>query len=464
LKLNQLTWLVLLAGCACATPELAAQDVPIAQPESPSSPVMITEPMQTPITPDEHPLSGVQTLGIGSWGLRHSVLTPSLRLVETLDSNPLLLSSNSGGYRGFSSVAGDVQWIQYIGRDAEIRYSGALRYDTIGSVEGYDRFTNTHTASISKNRRFRTWGLVIRDEAEYSQGSNFGASGMGGMGLTGQTGLLGVLGGTGLQPNLLPNQSILTGQIGRITNTAVAEVDAHFNPRSTATLSFSYGLLHYDSSQLTDSQQASVTGGYNRIITARDSIALEGAFTRYFYPSSVGSMNTESISALYARRISGRSSIEVGGGPEITQSSFSAGGQNIVGWQARGTVQYRTRVVKLSAQGTHGVTGGAGVLDGTTTTTGQGTLNLVFSRDWSAALHSGISRNQQLNGAQRYDTQFAGFTLYRKVSVDTNLFLSYDFQRQTTASVCTGLTCSYVGSGNIFGIGFAWTHRPISVE
>ena len=136
---------------------------------------------------------------------------------------------------------------------------------------------------LEKNIRFRTWNLLLDDQAQYSQGSNFGAAGMEGMGATNTQANLPNLQSTStsLQPDLLPNQSILTGRISRITNTALIELDAHLGAHDTATLEASYGLLHFNSSLLTDTNQLSVVGGYNRKMTARDSIAIESAFTRF---------------------------------------------------------------------------------------------------------------------------------------------------------------------------------------
>ena len=86
--------------------------------------------------------------------------------------------------------------------------------------------------------------------------------------------------------------------------------------------------------------------------------------------------------------------------------------------------------MNLSALGLHAISGGAGVLGGVTTTTGQGTVEFVMARYWSMSLNSGVSRNQQLDSTQRYDVQFAGVALHRITGRFTNLFLSYDFQRQ----------------------------------
>ena len=402
MTLKKLGKLLIFAACVCLATELIGQGAPVPPIQESLAPVFVTDSPETPVTPDEHALSGGKILGIGSVGPRHSSLTPSLSLSETLDSNPLLLSSNDGSYRGFTSVGGNVQWTQYMGKDAELCYSGALRYDSRARLQGYSQFTNEHSVALEKNIRLRTWNLLLDDQAQYSQGSNFGAAGMEGMGATNTLANLPSLQSTStsLQSGILPDQSILTGRISRITNTALVELDARLGTHDTATLELSYGLLHFNSSLLTDTNQFAVVGGYNRKMTARDSIAIESAFTRFSYSGANTTISTESVSALYARRISGRSSLELGGGPLITQSSISGLNQQYLGWQARGTLQYRMRRVNLSAQGMRTVTAGSGVLNGALTTTGQGTAAFILSRYWSASLNSGVSRNQQLSSAQ----------------------------------------------------------------
>lgn len=466
MNLNNQKRVLILAVCMCATTKLISQGVPVPPLQGNLPPVLVTDQQSTTVTPDEHPLSGGQTLGLGATETRRSTLTPSLRISETLDSNPLLLSSNDGSYRGFTDFGAGVQWIQYMGRDAELSYSGAVRYDARARLQGYDQFTNAHSGAIRKVMQFRTWSLLLADEAQYSQGSNFGAAGMEGLGLMPTEIDL-----SGLQPapttlrlDLVPNQSVLIGRIGIVTNTALVELDKHFNSRSTATLEGSYGLMHFNSSLLTDANQTSLVAGYNRKLTASDTVALESAYTRFGYQQSDSSINTEYFSVLYARRITGRSSLELGAGPQVTQSQFLGISENDLGWQARGSIDYRMRRMSLSASAFRGITGGAGVLNGATSTTGQGSLAFLLSRAWSSSVSAGVSRNQQLDSAQKYDMQFASLVADRKFGRYTKLFVSYDLQHQSTASSCTGSTCGYVGVRNVFGIGFAWDYRPITVE
>ncbi len=464
MKLNDMGRLLVLAACVCLATELVAQGAPVPPIQGTLAPVFITDSVETPVTPDEHPLTGGQVLGIGTWGPRHSSLTPSLSASEMLDSNPLLLSSNDGSYRGFTSLGGNLQWTQYMGRNAELFYSGTLLYDTRARIQGYSQFTSQHLLTIEKNIRSKTWNLLLDDQVQYSQGSSFGESGMEGTGLTSNP--LQSTSST-LQQTLLPNQSILIGRTSSIANTALIEVDKHLGARDTATLAASYGLLKFDSSLLADTNQVSVVGGYDRRVSARNSIALGSTFTHFSYTGNGTTLSTESVSALYALRIPGRSSLELGAGPQITQSSTLGTNQQYLGWQASGTVRYRIRQVNLGFGGMRAITGGSGVLYGALTTTGRVTADFLPSRNWLISLHSGASRNQPMSsaqGVQIYDTQFAGVILNRKYGRYTNLFTSYDFQHQTNGSVCTGPACGYSGLRNVFAIGLSWDYRPISVE
>src|SRR5208282_1059470 len=141
--------LLVLVGCVCIATGLAAQNAQASpgQGSSPSS-VSVTEAPETVVTPDDHPLTGGQTLGIGSWGPQPSLLKSSVRVAETLESNPLLTNTGDVSYRGFTRLGGDVKWTQYIGQDTEIQFDGAFRYDTEASVAGYDQFANADSGAI----------------------------------------------------------------------------------------------------------------------------------------------------------------------------------------------------------------------------------------------------------------------------------------------------------------------------
>ncbi len=132
------------------------------------------------ITPDEHALSGGVQPGLGSWGPRHSFWIPRVRLAQSLGSDPML--EDQGAYRGFTAAVGQVQAIQYFGRGGEVRYAGAVRFDSSATVYGANRLTNSHALGMSETRRFGEWDLTVNDQAHYWQGSLAGDSGMEGLG------------------------------------------------------------------------------------------------------------------------------------------------------------------------------------------------------------------------------------------------------------------------------------------
>jgi hypothetical protein len=456
----------LLAVCLFAATVLFAQ-TPAPTVEGNLPPVWVTDPREVAITPDDHALTGGELAGVGSWESRQSYLDPSLRFVETLDSNPALLASNNGSYRGFSAFGASLCLVQYLGRDTKLLYSGAMRYDSRAALQGYDQVTNTQYFAFGSDLRMGKLTMRLADQVQYSQGSGFGLAGMEGMGLTGQqNSLLGLQSmPTPLRSDLSPNQNVLIGRVGVVDNAALAELDARLSDRDSVTVEGSYGILHFDSSQFASAEQSAAVGGYNRKLTDHDSIALEAAVARIQYQQLQGSIDTEYLSLLYARQITGSISFELGGGPQRAQPHLTPGpNPQHLYWQGRSRIEYHASRFSLAGSATHAITSGSGVLQGTKNTTGQGSLALAFSPLWTASLSSGFSRNVDLNTPSRYDTLFTDFVLNHRMGRYANIFLSYDLQRQTTGTVCTGPACAYGGLRNVFALGLSWDGGQIPVR
>src|SRR5471032_802343 len=159
MTLKNLRIQLMLACLGLSSVAMRGQAAPVYPLQGPITPLMVTDPSVRTVTPDNHTLTGGQVPGIGSWGLKYSFFTPSLLASETLDSNPLLLSNDKESYRGFTDFAAGLQWMQNLGRNSEIRYSGEMRYDSRARVDGYDQVTNAHVAAFSTKIPFRTWSL-----------------------------------------------------------------------------------------------------------------------------------------------------------------------------------------------------------------------------------------------------------------------------------------------------------------
>lgn len=447
---------VILFACLGAWVSSFSQ-VPVPVVSGELQPVWVTDQREVLINPDDHAISGGSIPGIGAPETRHSSLVTSVRALETLDSNPAMLSTNDGGYQGFTSGGVALQWSQFFGRDSGIFYSGAVRYDSRARLQDYSQLTNAHSLAATKNLRFGTWNLLFDDQARYSQGSSFGAGGMEGMGV-GDTTLLGSqMPMDSLRPELVPNQSVLVGRVGAITNTVLAELDAHLSMRDTVTASVSYGLLHFDTNQLPNANQVSAVTGYDRRLSARDTIAFEAAAARFTYQNPSGSIETEYGSALYARHITGSLSFTAGAGPEIVHLLLAAGAhKQELDWQGRATLQYSRQHGSVSLTSMRAVTGGSGVVAGARNIAGQGTVTVAYSPAWSSSLSAGLSRTRDLSSLQSFDLLYSEVVLNHRLGRRANVFLLYDLQRQTHAAQCTGPACAYGGMRNVFGVGLGW--------
>ena len=470
MRLNAIAVLIFATPSLILFPALHAQSAPVPPVHDAPTPVLVTDSIETPIQPDEHPLTGGMELGIGSWGPRHSYLTPSIRFAQTLESNPLLTGGSSDSYRGFTSFAGETQLVRYFGQTGELRYAGAARYDSRAAIQGQDKFTNTHNFSLLKQFRVENWNLLFDDEVQYSQGSNFGAAGMEGLGNV--LGQLSQWSGTStsqlasstLRPDVAPDQSILTGRTGRVSDALLGQAEFHINARDVITAAGTYSLLHFTSGPYNDSRQAGVLGGYNRALSSRDSFGIGASYTHITFPDLPNMVSVATVTGIYARRVSGRLSIEGGIGPQFDKNDEGATSHNHVSWQGHASANYRAKRLMLSTRFDRATSAGSGVLAGATNTQLQESSSFVVSRNWSSAVNFGVSKNKRLDGRGEYNTQFAGVTLTRTCSTYTSIFANYNFERQTAPSNCTANTCSYAGHRNVFGIGLAWNYRPIGIE
>ncbi len=437
---------------------------PIAE-ESEATETFVEE-NNTVIEADTRPLTGALTPGIGSWGPRHSFLVPGLRAASTLTSNYQF--SAPGNYQGFASGAAQLQAIQYLGRGGELRYAGAVRFDSSSSVTGAQPVTNVHGANLSETIPLGAWNLLFVDQAVYSDGALFGDSGMEGLGsmvtqLSQWSGGFGIqLGSTGLQSGLTPEQSILTLQSGRISDTAVAEVDRQLGSRSMATAVGYYGLLHFFSSGLIDETNQGFLAGYDREISSRDRIGVVSGLSRLSFSGEDTVLNENHAGLLYGRQITGRLAMGFGAGPLYVSSSGSSADYSDLNWQGEASINLHLHSIDLQAGAMRMVTAGSGVLYGALTNTVEGGAARTM-RTGNAAFSFGVAQNQAILTGERYNTQFVSGTVTYKLGRWVGAFLNYNLQHQTAAN-CGPTSCAVTGMQQILGVGVSWTTRPIGMR
>ena len=87
----------------------------------------------------------------------------------------------------------------------------------------------------------------------------------------------------GLQTNYQPNQSILTSLGPRYSNSITTQIAYDTSPRSSVTLSGSYGILRFVQIGNIDTNDAIFSVGYSYTLSQQDSIGVLYRFNGYRY-------------------------------------------------------------------------------------------------------------------------------------------------------------------------------------
>ena len=443
------------------------QQAPTLQSQTPSANIAI--PVTAPPTPDTNPLSGAISQGLGTWGTKHSFYMPGFRVTEDIDSDPSLAGLDGTNPRGYANLAAGLQWVQYWGRDLELRYTGTVRYNSDAAPQVNQHFTDTQNASLVKQFIGSRHKVTLADQVDYTLYSNFAGAGMEGLGdistqVSQLTGLQGIqLPAVSLQQQYVPVQNILTERTSRVSNVALGEVDYRISRRSTVTLTGAYALLQFPSATLINSKQSVASLGYNYQPTLRDTVAVEYDYQYFWYPGDV-SIHDQFLQLKYSRRVTGRLSVGGGVGPQYIVDHVSGQDQTNVSWQGQANVQYRQGKLTASGSASRLVAGGGGVLQGTETQSGQGGLAYDFSKRLSSSFAFGVASSKDLGTGLTIPVEYVNVTLNRRVGRYANIFLSYYFSHQTTNEICSGVICGTTGTRQVGAIGLSWDYRPIPIN
>jgi hypothetical protein len=409
------------------------------------------------LVPDDHSLAGAEYLTLGAPKTGREFWMPYVDISSTLDSNPLS-PSGGAGWSTWTSVFGGLDLHRLSGNsDFALSYLGA---ESISSDSGISNST-IQQFGVTERVTLRRSALIFLDQLAYLPESSFGYAGVGGPAL--QTG-----GSVGLQNAFIPDQSILTALGQRISNSFAVQSDTFLTPRSTLTLVGSYGILDFFGSDLNNNHEVTVQGGYNYLLTRKDTIAVLYRFDAFRYDHINQSINDDSVQLSYARRVTGRLALQISGGPDvafsqipINQSSTTSGATSGTGttkgktrqffWDLTSSATYQLRRATLGANYNHGVSGGSGVLAGAITDNVSGSVSQSLTRTLRAAWTVGYSRNQGLvvsptsastSVNQTYDYWFTGVNLTRTLGRSINLYLGYQANYQTSnASFCLTANC-----------------------
>jgi hypothetical protein len=415
--------------------------------------------------PDTTPLAGAENLSVGVPLERHSYWAPRLSVLATGDSNPL--AGTNTGWVTYETIAGGVD-LDKASRNSDL----LLTYLGGGTFSNDSGLGNTvfQELGATETLRWRRNTLSFIDEVAYLPESGFGYGG--------SIGLPGVSVGT-LQPGFAPGETVLTTQGQRISNSFVTQFDRALTGRSSITLVGGYSLLHFFDNNLLNDADISFQGGYNYLLTRRDSVALLYHFDQLRYAAVSPRIDNHTVQASYGRRVTGRLAFQVAAGPEIsvypdsllTFGTITTNSTAHLYWSMNSALTYQEELTSLGLSYFHGVTGGSGVFIGSLGDQVSGSISRRLSRVATLGANVGYSRNKELNTGtvassnQDYDYWFAGASFLKPLTRTVSLNLAYQFQYQeSNEGFCIGVQCGTNFTRNVISLGINWNARPIPLD
>jgi hypothetical protein len=319
------------------------------------------------------------------------------------------------------------------------------------------------------------WSQMFGDQFAYlpvsPAGSSFGFGGLGGLSNFAVSSGNSPGSTPGFRQDLLPDQSILTRNAPRISNTLISQTTYALGYRSSLTLMGSYGILKFVDVGLQDSSYVTGRFGYNYLLSPLNSIAISYGFGRLMFSNLPQRADDHTVQLSFARRITGRLSFQVGAGPDVqVYRAPLAGPGTVIGWALYSGLNYQFQHFGTGFNYSHLLTGGSGVLPGAETDMFSAQVSKVVSR-WNASISGGYSRNQALQQtlipSQRITPQgwFTGVQVSRWFTGYGSLLFSYiAFGQSSLAAVCPLTACRTNTLTHTVSIGYNWGPRRIALE
>ena len=430
-------------------------------------------------TPQENTvsLSGIRAYTPGPTGEERSFLLPSLQITGYWDSNPYY---QPGGSREL--YVGTGAWslaLQRIKRRSQLNLSYAggeiasSRPLPANFGTGLGKYETYHSLGFGYEYNGLRWKSTLMDQFSFLPESSFGFSGFSGLpGFGAGLGLPISPSGTPLSSGLVPNQSILTGYSRRISNVSAAEADYSFTPRTSLSMSGSYGILQYISSGFYDTNFYGGSIGLDHQLTRRDQLGLAYAYEHIGFAGMRQYIETHSAQIAYGRKLTGKLSLKLSAGPMLDIIDQPSGGSvTRILASTSDSLHYQLRRGNLHLGYLRYTSPGAGVFLGAETDQVTGGFSHRILRRYFFSLDGGYAQNKSLSGVgiiingSTFNTVQGGATLSTSLGEYISFFMGYQVQQQSAnTSVCTAGQCGRTFLRNIVTVGINWHGRPIPIH
>ena len=414
--------------------------------------------------PDRGPVTGVQSATVGTSELRHSYWVPGLQYGNTAQTNAVS-SSQTSGWTTTNYASGNLSLLEAWGHALlGANYTGGGFFSS-DSGQGTGQYHQFSSALEIDQRRSQ---ILVIEQFSYLPQTAFGFGGTTGLAVPGIAGALAVP-LPALQQQFVPGQTFLSAIGPRYSSSSAAQLTYAVTRRSSINVAVVYGILRFSDPGNISNDTEILNVGYNYALTRKDSLGLLYRFTAFHYPGNPQAMGDEVAQFMYARRITGRLALNLGGGPDVTRFRLSVNGirQSISGGGAA-SLSYAFAKSSVGMNYSHGVSSGSGVFAGSSTDELIATWGRPLSRAWVASLNLGYARSSTivtLKGlsSPSYSSWLTGVGLNRPLGRTATFSIGYQAQIQASNGLlCAPSGCQTTQMANQIQMSLQW-HAPPQV-
>ncbi|MBV9609334.1 MAG: hypothetical protein JO187_07235 [Acidobacteria bacterium] len=405
--------------------------------------------------PDTHALTGVEPLGLGTERSARSFLAPRFQITEFGNTNPGDAGQGTQ-VESATNLAASVDMRRLWGHAQFTAHytAGGFLYSSDSGLDG-----SYHQFGITQSFTGHRWSLSLYDNGSYLPESPFGFYGNG-------------VSAVNVNPLFLNNQTIFTTASSQVNNVAAASVNYNLTPRSSISMSGSFGVLSYTGAGL-DSHQETAQFGYQHQLGRKDTLGVTYSASLVQFTGGGGNNFVDHNLALaYGHRVTGKLALQFSGGPQVINGNdFASGAGYSVSWGAQAGMTYQMRHMSTSLSYWHYANAGSGVFNGASTNSITGSLSRGLTRTLSASLSGGYARNTNLEevlglGAkQAFNTEYGTVELHHPLAHTASVYFTYTVQNQSsnTGILCNGTLCTVDRIRHVFGGGVSWAPRPLLI-
>jgi hypothetical protein len=477
MRLVNLNLLIVLCTALLAVPAARAQQQPTDQSAPPSE---AAQPNASPnpedneptdingqrLNPDTRSLAGVQTVSLGVPALEHSYWQPSFFVTVAGDSNPLL-TPNTTSWTTWTTLLGALN-VRATSNHSEF----TMDYVGGGSISNDASVQNAVVQEMQVGERIkgRRASLSLLDQVAYIPETSFGYGGLSALSLPGG-------GALGLQPSLVPTESILSARGQRLLNSSLVEIDALLSPRVTFTVAGGYAFLRDFNNNTFDFDNTIGQAGLSYQMSRQDAIAILYRFNSFRFTTADATILGHIAELTYARRVTGRLAFEIGAGPEYAifrvPSPTGTNSTTNIYWVGDASLTYDLRHTSLGLSYDHGIAGGSGVLSGSIADTVTGSITSQLSRTVRGDLSVGYARNEPLSLSTTaattanpiFDYYYGTAGISHPFGHSVTLSLSYLSQYQhVDGTYCVGTVCGNTILRQQISLGLNVHTRPFPID